>query len=142
MHRLGARSIRGLAAVGLLATLAACGDDNGDPTGLVDDLQGTWQVTRFQGAGFPDFIAGGMTLTVTLAETTYSLFVTNDLADICLGLNDCSTTGTYSATGSQITLDPGTADAITFNYTIQGNSMTWTGSIEGLPVTIEATKIA
>jgi len=132
---------RAALAIGLLAaTLSACGDD--DPTGVVGDLVGTWQVTRFQAVGLPDFISAGMTLTLALTENEYTLTVTNDQAGICEGLSDCADSGTYSATSTQITLDPGTVDAITFSYSISGSTMTWTGSIEGIPVTIEATRIS
>ena len=133
--------MRAALTLGLLAaTLSACGDD--DPTGVASDLVGTWQVTSFQAIGFPDFIAAGMAVTVTLTDTDYALVITNAQADLCDGAANCTNTGTYSATSSQITLDPGTPDAITFSYTISGSTMTWTGSIEGIPVTIQATRIS
>jgi len=135
------RTKAALTIVLLAATLSACGDDGG-PTGVASDLVGTWQVTRFQATGFPDFITAGMGLTLTLTENEYSLTVTNDLADICQGTTSCTTSGTYSATSSQITLDPGTTDEVTFSYNIQGSTMTWTGFIEGAPVTIEAMRIS
>jgi hypothetical protein len=127
-------------ALVLLAALSACGDDT-DPVGVAGDLVGTWEVTSFQAIGLPDLIGAGMGLTITLTEDEYTFTVTNDQAGICEGLTDCVDAGSYSATSTQITLDPGTPDAITFNYTIQGSSMTWTGTIGGFPVTIGATRV-
>jgi len=127
-------------ALVLLASLAACGDD--DPTGVASDLVGTWQVTSFQAIGLADFIAAGMGITLTLTENEFTLAVTNDQAGICDGASSCSDSGTYSATSTQITLDPGTPDAETFTYSIQGSTMTWTGSIDGFPVTLVATRVS
>jgi len=139
MKRPAAGPARTFLTIALLGALVGCGDDD-DPTGVAADLVGTWEVTRFQAVGFPDFVAAGMSLTITLTEDDYTFTVTNDLVGICEGAADCTDSGTYGATSSQITLDPGTPDAITFNYEIQGSTMTWTGSIGGIPVTIEATR--
>ena len=139
MKRLAAGPARTFLTLALLGGLAACGDDD-DPTGVAGDLVGTWEVTRFQAVGFADFISAGMGLTIALTENEYTFTVTNDLVGICGGAADCTDSGTHSATSSQITLDPGTPDAITFSYEIQGSTMTWTGSVGGFPVTIEATR--
>ena len=139
MKKLPAAIARPSLVVMLVAALAACDDDD-NPTGVTADLVGTWQVTSFTAPGFPDLIAAGMGLTLTLTENEYTISITNDQADFCDGATNCTDSGTYSATSSQITLDPGTVDAITFNYSIQGSTMTWTGSIEGTPVTIVATR--
>jgi hypothetical protein len=49
----------------------------------------------------------------------------------------CTETGNYTSTASSITIDSGTADATTFSYTLNGNTMTWTGSIDGTPAEVE-----
>ncbi len=128
-----------LATAGIVALLAACSSDSGtspaDPA-----LIGTWNVTSFQALG-QDFIAQGMTMIATFTNAgTYTLDVTNDLTGTCDPGPDCVAMGDYSATATQFTFDPGTVDAVTFSYTIVGTTLTFTGSISGVPVTVTATK--
>ena len=125
-----------LAMAVLLPIASACSSDD-DPTAPgADPLVGTWQVTSFQALG-SDLIAQGMTLTITLsAAKTYTIVVTDDLLGTCDQGTTCTETGSYSSTSTQITIDPGLEDEVTFNYSIQGNSMTFTGSIDGNPVTV------
>jgi hypothetical protein len=133
-----------LAVLSLTVFSTACSDDDDDGTGPVDDpeaaLVGTWNATSFVGLG-QDFVAQGMGVTLTLTSSnTYTLAVANDLIGACDPDPNCSETGTYSATATQFTFDPGTVDSETFNYTIQGPTLTLTGSIDGTPVTIAFTK--
>lgn len=133
-----------LALTTLLAAATAC--DNEDiviPDGDVT-IVGTWQAISFTGLG-TDFIAGGMTLEATLsASNTYTFDVTGDLAGICGDDGpDCSNeTGSYTATDTEVTLDPGDEDEVTFAYDIQGTIMTWTGSIDGTPVVITWVRVS
>lgn len=127
-----------LALTTLMAAATAC--DNEDiliPDGDVT-IVGSWQATSFAGLG-TDLIADGMTLSATLsASNTYTFDVTGDLAGICGDEGpDCSSeTRSYTATDTEVTLDPGDEDEVTFAYDIQGTIMTWTGSIDGTPVVI------
>ena len=129
------RTWKHLAVTVLLPLAIACSDN--DATGPSSDgLVATWQATSFQVLGF-DAIQQGMGARLTLtAARTYTFLITNDITDACEGATTCTDTGAYSSTSTQITLDPGTPDAITFNYAIQGSTLTLTGDIEGIPVTM------
>jgi hypothetical protein len=123
--------------LGALAAGCSSDDDGTEPT---SQLVGTWNAISFQGLG-QDFVAQGMTFRLTLTSSgTYTLVITNDLIGSCDPGPDCSQTGTYSATATQFTLDPGTIDSVTFSYAIQGNTMTFTGSIDGNAVSIQWTR--
>jgi hypothetical protein len=132
-----ARSLAVLARLSAVVALApivlACGDDETSPT---DAMVGTWNVTSFT-AGGTNFIAGGMTLSIALTSAgTYTLTVTNDLIDSCDPGPNCTQTGNWTATTTTITINSGTVDATTFDYTRSGNTMTWTGEIDTTPVVI------
>lgn len=121
------------AAVALAPIAVACGDDDGTPE---DPLVGTWRASSFTAQG-TNFIAGGMALTVALNNTgTYTITITNDLIGACEPGPNCTQNGNYTSTSTTVTLDPGTVDVITFTYTIQGTTMTWTGSIDNIPATV------
>lgn len=123
----------------IATTLSACSDDEVLAPGT--SVAGTWNATSFTALG-SDFIDEGMGLSVALTGGgSYTFTATNDLVGICGDDGpDCTDTGSYSSTASTLTLDAGTADAITFNYSIQGNTMTWSGSIDSTPATITWTK--
>jgi len=123
-------------AVAPLAT--GCSDD--EPTTPPAPIVGTWNATSISAIG-QDFIAQGMTLTATFATNgSYTVAVTGDLIGACNPGPDCTASGTYSSTATQVTLDPGTADAVTFNYLVSGTTLMLTGSIEAIPVTIMLSK--
>ena len=44
--------------------------------------------------------------------------------------------GDYTATATTLTVAPGTEDEVTFEYTLNGDTMTWMGLVEGVPATI------
>jgi hypothetical protein len=130
-----ARLLRYPALALALVFIPACSDDDPVAPGA-DPIIGTWQVTSFVGLG-QDFIANGMSMTITLAaDGDYTFAIANDLIGSCDVGSNCADSGTYTATSTQITIDPGTADAVTFNYSINGNTMTWTGSIDGNAATV------
>lgn len=122
-------------AVAAFALTAACSDDDGtDPSSL---LVGTWNVTSFSALG-QDFILAGMTMTITLSSAgSYTINITNDQIDACDPGPNCTQTGQYDATDSQLTINTGTVDATTFTYEIDGDNLTLTGSIDEIPVVIE-----
>lgn len=121
-------------------SLSACSSSS--PSAPGSGLVRSWEATSFLGMGM-DFIADGMDLTVTFTNSgTYSQDVTNDLIGTCgdSGPN-CTTGGTYTATATQVTFDPGSDDETTFDYTIQGTTLTLTGNIEETPVTIVLSRV-
>lgn len=118
-----------------------CGSDGGNGPG--EALIASWDASSFTAQG-NDFIADGMSLIMTFASGgTYTLDVTNDLVDICdTGPGtDCIVTGSFSSSGGQLTVDPGTVDEVVFDFTIQGTTLTLTGDIGGTPATIVLTRL-
>jgi hypothetical protein len=141
------RTPRILLIAGLCTTAAltpgitACGSDGNGGTTPNIALYAAWNVTSFVGLG-TDFIADGMTMVVTIdAAGTYTAAVTNDLIGTCSPGPDCVTGGDFTATATRITLDPGSQNEVTFNYSIAGTAMTWTGNIDGNPVTITMERV-
>lgn len=134
------RRLFALVTVAALLATAACSSDD-DPAGNDDEdatLVGTWEATSFNALG-TDLIEDGMSLTATFtAGGTYTFDVTNDQVGACPGDGgeDCVNPGPYTATDTQVTIDAGEEDAVTFAYSITGNSMTWTGNIDGFPVVV------
>lgn len=136
------RSIRFLSHAAPLLMLAtalsvsACSDSKeitgpGDPT-----IVGTWQATSFEAFG-ADAIADGMTFKATFtAGGAYTFVVTNDKLGFCgdAAGPDCTPTGNYTSTASQVTIDAGTEDATTLNYAINGSTMTFGGNIDGTKI--------
>lgn len=128
------------AALLLIPALTACPDDETTAPDTTNPLVATWHITSFQAMG-GDFIQQGMTFTFTFNEQGgCSLSVTGDLIGACDVGTSCTTTGTWSSTSTTFTLDPGTEDEVVFNYTINGNTMTWTGSINGNAATVVLSK--
>lgn len=123
----------------LVPVLSSCGDDSTEPEDTT--LVGTWEAQSFTALG-TDFIADGMGLTVTLEDGgMYTFEVSNDQIGICSDQSlDCSEGGQYMYTDTELTIDPGTPDEVTFGYTIQGSTMTWNGSIDSVPATVVFTK--
>jgi len=121
--------------------LSGCSDDGKDSTGPNTGLFASWNATSVT-AGGNDFIAMGMTLGLTLsANGDYQLDVTGDLIDICTPLSDCTVNGSFTAGGKKVTLDPGTTDEVTLNYTLVGTTLTFTGDINGTPATFVFQKV-
>ncbi len=134
--------VAGLCAAATLApAVSGCGSDGKGGTGPNVALYADWNVTSFQALG-TDFIADGMTMAITFdAGGTYAVVVTNDLVGICDPDPNCITGGDFTATGTTVTLDPGSVDEVAFNYSIVGTTMTFTGSIGPDPVTITLERV-
>ena len=129
------RSWKPLALAALFSLAAACSDS--ETTGPdAGQLVGTWNVTSFQAFGI-DVIQEGMTMKLTLtAGKTYTMVITDDFFGSCESAASCTESGSYSSTSTRITMDPNTEDEVTFNYSINGTTMTFTGDIEGTQVTL------
>jgi hypothetical protein len=128
----------------LLAVSASCSsDDSSGPNDDQDAILGTWHATGFTANGV-DFVALGMDLTITLADNgMYTISVTDDQVGVCGDTTtDCENNGAFTYTSSQVTIDAGSADSTTFNYNISGSNMTWTGSIDSTPVTIQMSRVS
>ena len=131
--RLTTRPWKRLALAALFSMPAAC-SDSGTTGPNESQLVGTWDVTSFQALGV-DLIQQGMTMELTLtAARTYTVVITDDFFDTCEGATSCTETGSYSSTATRITMDPGTEDEATFNYSINGSTMTFTADVDGIPV--------
>ena len=126
------------------ALLTACDSDPVSP-GDQEQILAVWGVTSFL-SGDTDFIEEGMTLIVTLDEDgTYTFEVTNDQADVCGGAvgANCTTTGSFEYTATTVTIDDDDPqDATTFDYDIQGATMTWIGDIGGGDVVITFNEVS
>jgi hypothetical protein len=137
-----ARFFGGIAVAAMVA-LSAC-SDNGTGSGgddVEDEVQGIWVATSFA-IGETDYVPQGMAIVGTLTATTYSLGIINDVAGICDGGGaNCTLEDNYSVTSTAITLDPGGEDEVVFTLSLQGNTMTWSGVIDGETLTIGWTRV-
>ena len=127
--------VRAIPALVVWAAVASCSDDNGGAlTAGPETIQGSWIATSFVVGGV-DAIALGMGMSMFFeADGEYSFLVSNDMLDMCDIGTTCEDVGTYTATSSTITFDPG-EDPVVFTYSITGNVMSLSGSMEGAPVT-------
>lgn len=125
-------------ALAALVAVAAC---SGDSTGASNDdsVVGVWQATSMKG-GTTEFLIDGMTVRATITATTYSLAIISDQAGFCDGPDDCTITGNYTRSGTTFTIDPGTEDEAVFSLSFQGNTMTWSGTIDGESATFRWTR--
>jgi hypothetical protein len=129
-----------LAMAALLPLSMACSDN--ETTGpSASPLLGRWQITSFEvdGVELMDEITS-MEITFTTAGT-YTVNITNDALGTCGGPTSCTESGTYTATSTRITLDPGSEDETVFNFAIQGNTMTFTWTIAEASVTMVLQKL-
>jgi len=120
-------------------TVATIVFDNAAPSDPA--VVGTWNATSFD-AGGTELIALGMSLSFTFSNTgAYTITITNDQGGLCDTVTDCVDTGNYTATATQIILDPGTIDEEILNYSISGTTMTINATIEGTPVVVVLDKV-
>ena len=64
------------------------------------------------------------------ADNEYSLSITNDQIFFCEGGTNCSDSGEFEASDTRITFDPGTEFEGTISYSIVGNTLTFSGTID------------
>ncbi len=102
---------------------------------------GTWNATSLD-AGGTELIALGMSFSFTFgSDGTYIITITNDQGGLCDVGTDCTPTGSYTASATQIVLDPGTVDESILNYSISGTTMTVNATVDGTPLTVILTKV-
>ena len=110
-----------------LVLMAGCGDDDG--TGVeADDIAGTWTATSmlFTQTAAPNaqvdvVVDEGAVVTLVLrADGTYTF-------TFVLDPENESDTGTYTTSGSTLTIDPTDEDPETFTIVRDGDTMTLTG---------------
>ena len=133
---------RAVLALALASVAAGCSSDEGSTAPGVDPaVVGTWNATSFV-VGPDDLIALGMGMSFVFnSNGTYTLNFTNDQGGLCdPGEVNCSDSGNYTASDTQIIIDPGTVDSATLNYTISGSTMTVTATIDGDPITVVLNK--
>lgn len=115
--------------------IAGCSSDETGP-GINPAVVGTWNATSFVVPGGGDLIGQGMAISFAFASNgTYLFTFTNDQGGLCDVGPDCTESGSYTATDTQIILDPDD-EPQTLNYSISGTTVTVTANIEGTPVTI------
>lgn len=142
LARLGRRTTIAVALTIGLAAYGCSSDDGGTNPGGGGGggsaVVGTWNATSFVALG-TDFIAQGMGITFTFdADGTYTFNVTNDTGGVfCFPGPSCTDNGSYTATATTITLDPGTTDEAVLNYSVSsgGSVITVNTTIEGVPIT-------
>ncbi len=139
MHRSPTRALAAIVlSIAVGWGVAGCAtEENGGPSGAGAAVIGNWNVTTFT-VNSVDIIAAGMSMIFTFENTgDYTFTVTNDQSgSVCDTGLDCFEQGDFTATATQITLDPGTTDATVLNYSISGNTMTITATIDGTLFTL------
>lgn len=124
-----------LCAAAVMSVAASCDDDDDDTNPTPNPLVGTWDATSLM-LPTGDAIQGGMALNIVIGSTgTIALNVTGDMLGLCNPGPDCTLSGSWTSTANTITITSGT-DVITLNYTLVGEEMTWTGTIEGVATTV------
>jgi hypothetical protein len=114
---------------------AGCSSDSTGPE-INPAVVGTWNATSIVVGGGGELIDQGMSLTFVFASNgTYTFNVTNDQGGLCDGAANCSDSGDYTASDTQIVLDPDD-DPVTLGYSISGSTVTVNADLEGTPLTI------
>lgn len=131
------------AVLALALPITACSDD-GTSSKPGNPLVATWNVTSFQNTSTgEEYVAQGLTLSITFRKDgTYSLVFANDVIDACDGAASCTIQGTYTTSGTTLSLtDSSTPPETTqLTYQITGSTMTWNGDIDGTVVQIHLQK--
>ena len=114
--------------------IAGCSDETGPEVNPA--VVGTWNATSFLVPGTGDLITQGMTMAFAFASNgTYTFTVTNDQGGLCDGAADCSDSGSYTASDTQIVLDP-EDDPQVLTYSIAGATVTINADMDGTAVTL------
>ena len=139
MHSLRRRTIStAVLTLTLGFAIAGCSDETGPEVNPA--VVGTWNATSFVVTGAGDLITQGMTMAFAFAGNgTYTFTITNDQGGLCDGAADCSDSGSYTASDTQIVLDP-EDDPQVLAYSISGATMTVNADIDATAVTLAMDK--
>lgn len=131
----------GVMTFALASAIAGCSSDETSTAPGVDPaVVGTWNATSFTVMG-TDLIALGMGVTFVFnSNGTYVLSFTNDQAGLCDAGSNCTETGSYTASDTQIIFDAGTTDETILNYSISGTTMTLNATIDGTSIVVVLNK--
>ena len=126
----------GLCAAAMLPLVAGCGDDDIQGNTPSSPVVGTWIARNIETPNGDAIEDGGMSLVATISGGgTIAFNITGDQLGLCNPGPDCTITGTWTNTDNTVTIDSGTG-AATVNYTLDGDTMTWTGTIDGVATEI------
>jgi len=128
----------------LVIALVAC-NGNGTEPDIDEAFVGDWFVTSFVVDGVDLVTAPGSTLNVSFgfySDGSYQLIVGGDTSGLLCDLaQSCNEQGDFSFSGNVITLDPGTADALDLQFTVSGDTLTISGTLDGTPFTASFERI-
>lgn len=121
-----------LLAVAALVVGPGC-ESSTDPE--IDEVfVGDWISTSFTLGGVEQMVPGAsFYISMGLYDDMSYQFIVggDDSGLLCDGPPSCQEQGDYEYTASRITMDPGTADAFSMQYSVSGNVMTLSGSLDG-----------
>jgi hypothetical protein len=129
------------ALIAIVPTACSSNSNNENPAGpggAVNPLVGTWNATSMLGNGM-EVLVGGLTFSITFRDDgTFSTSVANDPGDVFCDAPEtsCNDGGDYTSTSTTFTLDAGSADEETLNYTIAGDVLTASGDLDGTPAVL------
>jgi hypothetical protein len=122
-----------LSVLALWVSLSACGGP--EEPALGEPFIGTWNATSFMVDGQEYIQPNGDFYFVLqfFTDASYYFGVGGDTDGLFCTAPDtmCDDEGDITFTSSTITLDPGTPDAQTLAYSVSGNTMTTSTSIDG-----------
>jgi hypothetical protein len=126
----------GLWAAAMLPLVAGCGEDDIQGNTPGTPVVGTWIARNIETPDGDAIADGGMAMVATISDAgTIAFNITGDQLGYCDPGPDCTITGTWTHTDNTVTIDSGTGNA-TVNYSIDGDIMTWTGTIGGVATEI------
>ncbi len=128
---------RGVRAVLLLSLFASACEDPADPE-ITAAFIGNWIATSFIVDG-TELMGQASEFSASFgffSDGSYQMLVGGDTGGLlCPSAPSCAEDGDFSHTGSSITLDPGTPDQMSFQWSVSGNELTVSGTLEGSPFT-------
>lgn len=130
----------------LFAAIAGSGcNGEGTEPDINEAFVGDWFVSSFVVDGVDLVSEPGSNLSVSFgfySDGSYQLIVGGDTSGLLCDLAlSCQEQGDFSFSGNAITLDPGTADALTLQYSVVGDVLTLSGTLDGTAFTATFARI-
>lgn len=124
----------------LFAAIAAAGcSEEGTEPDINEAFIGDWFVSSFVVDGVDLVTEPGSNLSVSFgfySDGSYQLIVGGDISGLlCDSGQSCQEQGDFSFSGNVITIDPGTADALNLQYSVAGDVLTLSGTLDGTAFT-------